>query len=167
MSVRRMLAAAFAAPLLLAGCQQEAPEPKLPEPSAAPTTKEPVKDEKPEEFIRRWAELETEMENTGEVDDYLAISGGCESCVSLAQAIEEYYEAGGYVKWGGWDIKSIKPWGKAKNHYELKVDSAPTEYKESESGPVKTLEGGPSAQLLRIKRVGGGWRVIEKSQLSS
>lgn len=172
MSVRRLVAGAAAALLLvgaLGGCGSEAsdaaPTPKLPEPtSSTPPPSVTPEEESPEDFIRRWAQAEVDMENTGDTAEYRRLSRGCEACVSLANQVERFYADGGYVKWGGWEVVSIKPWGKAKDHYEVVTESEPTEYRESATGPVQRIEGGRSTLRLVLDRQ-DGWRLADKSKL--
>src|SRR3954463_3747301 len=106
MAVRRVL---LAAPLLLAvlvavlaGCgggdDSVADPPISSAPTSSPTTQER---ETPEQFIRRWANAEKAMENTGDTAEYLALSHGCKACRQLADKVHDYYAAGGFVHWGG------------------------------------------------------------------
>ncbi|CUR57304.1 conserved hypothetical protein [metagenome] len=173
MHVRRLLALSLAVPLLLAGCSdEEKPTPKMPDstsssPSTEPTETETPEAESPEDFIRRWAALETDMENSGETSEYLKLSERCDSCRDLAETIEGYYRAGGSVRWGGWTIHAInaEP-NSGTNAYSVDVSSAPTRYKESASGPTKRLEGGDSTHLLRLAKSGLSWVVVDKAELA-
>ena len=107
MHPRRALALTLAVPLLLAGCSDDPePEPKIPEttsssPTPTPTETETAEAESPEDFIRRWAVVEAEMENTGRTAEYRKMSSECPACSELADLIEKYYEAGGFVEWDG------------------------------------------------------------------
>lgn len=173
MHVRRALALTLAVPVLLAGCSDDPePTPKIPEPtSSSPTptetaTEEP-ETESPEEFIRRWAAVEAEMENTGDTAQYLEMSQRCQACTKLADLIQGYYKAGGSVRWDGWTIRTIEEEpGAGKNAYAVSVTSAPTRYKESAAGPAKRLDGGSSTHLLRLARSGDSWIVVDKAELA-
>lgn len=67
----------------LTACAEEEPEPKFAdEPTAAATPVE--KKETAKEFIRRWAQVEREMQNTGDTTEYRAIAGACTSCTDLS-----------------------------------------------------------------------------------
>jgi hypothetical protein len=173
MHVRRALALTLAVPVLLAGCSDDPePTPKIPDPtSSSPSPTEPATDEpeaeSPEEFIRRWAAIEADMENTGNTTEYLQLSSACKACTGLADIIQEYYKAGGSVRWEGWTIRTIQQEpGAGKNAYAVSVTSAPTRYKESAKGPIKRLDGGRSTHLLRLRRSGNSWVVLEKAELA-
>jgi hypothetical protein len=174
MRVRRHLAAAVLAPLLLlAACGEDDPEPQIPEPSATPmptaTESSTAAQESPEEFIRRWAAAETKMQNTGAVADYLALSTGCKPCKEIADLIAGFYEAGGWVKWAGWDIKGVERQGgaDARPTFSVSVVSAPTKYRETKGGPIKSLEGGPTRHLVTLSRRGASWVAIDTSEAAS
>ena len=171
MHVRRILALVLAGPLLLAGCSD--PEPILPDPpptSPSPTTPSPSDSETPEsesaeDFIRRWAAAETQMENTGDTAEYRDLSVGCKACTDLADLVEKWYEAGGFIEWDGWDIEGVKPRGDNGSEFVVRVTSSPTRYKESKSGPLKTFDGGPGAHLLELKQRGDSWVVTHKAEV--
>src|SRR5687767_1034537 len=97
MHVRRALALALAVPALLAGCSDEPePTPKIPEPTSSsptptPTESETAEAESPEDFIRRWADVEAQMENTGDTAAYRELSNKCQACTELADLVEKYY----------------------------------------------------------------------------
>jgi hypothetical protein len=173
MHVRRLLALALAGPVLLAGCSDDAaPTPKMPEPSTSsstptPTESETPEAESPEDFIRRWAALEAEMENSGDTTEYMRLSARCDSCKALAETIEGYYGAGGSVHWAGWTIHAINgESGSGRNAYSVDVTSGPTRYKESASAPTKRLQGGKSTHLIRLAKSGASWVVVEKTELA-
>jgi hypothetical protein len=171
MHVRRALALTLAVPVLLAGCSDDPePTPKMPEPtSSSPTSTEPATEEpeaeSPEEFIRRWAAVEAEMENTGDTAEYLEMSRECKACTGLAEIIEGWYEAGGYVEWGGWRITRITPRGDS-TEFVVRVVSSPTKYKERAKGPVKTYPGGRGAHVLTLKPKGNSWVVTYKAMVA-
>ncbi len=171
MAVRRILAAVLTAPLLtLAACGGGGGSIADPPISSAPSSSTPTQQrETPEHFIRRWAAEEKRMENTGDTVAYLAMSKRCLACRQLARDIKSFYAAGGYAKWGGWQIKSIKQGGETGTGiaYEVRVQSLPTTYKESAAADVRHLKGGPSTHQLTVKRVGGVWQVTAKAQLAT
>jgi hypothetical protein len=170
MRVRRTLAALLAAPCLLSACggsSSVADPPVSPHTSSAPTTQPPAH-ETPEHFIRRWAAAEKRMENTGKTRAYLALSQRCRACRQLAADISRFYAAGGFARWGGWDIVSISrdgPTGSSVS-YDVKVNSRPTTYRESSTGPIEHLPGGVAMHQLTLRSVAESWHVIEKAQLS-
>jgi hypothetical protein len=173
MDPRRTLIAALAAPLVLLGAcggndASVADPPISPgSTSSSPTT--PPKRETPEHFIRRWTQVEKRMENTGDVDKYLALSRGCMACRKLAAQIRGFYDAGGYVKWGGWQISSIKVNSKQEHAttYAVRNRSLPTTYKEASGGPTKHLGGGVTTELIQVQRYGDTWNVSSKAELAS
>lgn len=171
MSLRRALAAALLVPLaLLSACTEDEPVPQMPDPTTSqPSPTESTSTaapETPEDFIRRWAETEADMERTGETDAYRALSSDCRACKELADLVEGYYEDGGYVKWTGWDIRSVRSYpAGGENAFAVKVTSPPTKYKESDLGEVKTFPGGPATHVLTLEAVGSGWVVIDKAEL--
>ncbi|MBS2936565.1 hypothetical protein KDN32_02275 [Nocardioides sp. J2M5] len=173
MHVRRALALTVIAPLVLAGCSDGDPEaeptPKMPETSSSsptPTESETVEAESAEDFIRRWAATEAKMENTGETAEYRQLSADCEACVDLADLVEKWYAAGGFIEWDGWRVLEIKESSSRSSDFMVRVRSSPTRYKESARGPVKTFDGGPGAHRLVLRREGASWVVTHKSEVS-
>jgi hypothetical protein len=171
MRVRRTLAALLAAPFLLSACSGDssvADPPVSSQPtSSSPTTQLPPH-ETPEHFIRRWAAAEKRMENTGNTGPYLAMSQDCRACRQLADDIRHFYSAGGYAKWGGWQIQSISQEDPKGSNlvFDVKVDSLPTTYRESADSPIKHLQGGPATHQLTLRSTGRGWQLIQKAQLA-
>ena len=101
-------------------------------------------------------------------------SGGFRRDSILADAFEALvaaiYRDGGYIHWSGWRIKDIQPYDAAKhrpNSFAVQVISAPTEYRESASGPVKHLDGGPATEIVAIRRAQDSWVVTARARLSS
>ena len=173
MLVRRALALALVVPLLLAGCSEDEPEPKMPdppttssEPAPSPTDTETPEVESAEDFIRRWAAIEAEMENTGDTAEYRKLSSECKACTDLAEIIEGWYEAGGYVRWDGWKVLGIRPRGGSATELAVRVRSAPTEYKESATGEVKSFPGGPGAHLVVLEQRSASWVVVDKAEIA-
>ncbi|MGA8248005.1 MAG: hypothetical protein WB797_13975 [Nocardioides sp.] len=170
MRVRRTLAALLAVPtLLLSGCGGDSSvtdPPVSSGPTSAPPTTQPPAHESPQHFIRRWAAAEKQMENTGNVRAYLDASKGCRSCEQLASDVTQYYAAGGFVKWSGWKILSIRPYSHGQHHaYAMHARAGPTVYKTSAAGDRKTLPGGVSTDLIRLARTRVAWRVVGFTKL--
>jgi hypothetical protein len=102
--------ALLTAVLLLGGCSDDEPEaaplpirsPLPTPPSRSPDPGETVREVKtPQEFIRLLNEIETETINTGDTEEYRAITQGCEPCKKTADRIEGFYAKGGYAKTKG------------------------------------------------------------------
>jgi len=171
MSVRRAFVATLLVPLvLLSACSDDDPVPQMPDPTTSepsPTeTSSTAAPETPEEFIRRWAAAEAEMERSGDTNSYRELSARCQSCLELADLVEGYYAAGGYVQWEGWSIRRVRPYpAGGENAFAVKVASPPTKYKESKSGEVQTFPGGLATHILTLDSVDDTWVVIGKAEL--
>jgi hypothetical protein len=87
----------------------------------------------------------------------------------LADQVEKFYGAGGFIRWDGWDIQRVERQGKPGTRQSFRVEfiSAPTRYKETKSAPVKRFPGGPSQYLIEVTKAGNSWVVISKSELNS
>ncbi len=168
MSVRRSAALVLAAAVLLAGCQDE-PEPEFdPTPTESPSeseSSEAPEAQTAEEFIEKWVGLQRDMQNTGETASFLAASPGCRSCRETANLIEEYYANGGFVRTEGRAILDISQL-KEDRVYDVRVRSAPTEYKRREGGPVETFPGGVTTYRVTLKKFDGEWRLTDEVEVS-
>lgn len=171
MALRRSLAGLLTVPaLVLTGCgggSSVADPPVRSSPTSAPTS-DPPAHETAEHFIRRWAEAEKQMENTGKTAAYLSLSSRCRSCRQLASDVAKFYAAGGFAQWSGWRIISITASGShgAKEVFDVKVDSGPTRYRTSSTSPIKHLTGGPSTHQLVLAPRNSGWLMVGKAQLA-
>jgi len=171
MAPRRTIAGLLAAPVLvLTGCgggSSVADPPVQSSPMSSPTSGPPAH-ETAEHFIRRWAEAEKQMENTGKTAAYLSMSRQCTSCRQLAADIRGFYAAGGFARWVGWRILTIKPAGSHGQDkvYDVTVDSGPTRYRESGTSPIKHLKGGPATHQLVLKPHDNSWLVVQKAQIA-
>jgi hypothetical protein len=168
---RRTFAGLLAAlVVLLTGCgggSSAADPPVQSSPTSTPTS-DPPTHETAEHFIRRWAEAEKQMENTGKTAAYLSMSRECRSCRRLAADIRRFYGAGGFARWSGWQILSITSSGSHGDNriYDVRVDSGPTTYRESSTSPVKHLNGGLATHQLVLNPSANSWLVAQKAQLS-
>jgi hypothetical protein len=172
-SVTRALAGVLAAPVVLVaacggGDTSIADPPISPHPTTSSPTQQPHR-ESPEHFIRRFATVERRMENTGQIGAYLKLTRTCNECRDLAEQVRGFYGSGGYIHWGGWEIQAIHPYssGDKPNSYAVRVNSASTRYRESGTGPVKHLAGGPATEILSIKWLDSSWVVSGRARLSS
>lgn len=168
MSVRRTVVALVGAALLASGCSDD-PESRFqptdpPSPTESTTTAQPEA-QSPEEFIREWVELQRDMQNTGNVDEYLVASAGCESCLSTARLVEGYYAAGGFVRTQGRSILAIRPIKRGET-YDVKVRSAPTEYRESADGPLQSFAGGVTTYRVTLRRQNNSWILTDEVEVS-
>jgi hypothetical protein len=170
MSVRRNLAGILAAPLLLSACGGGDDSVADPPISSAPTssaTGTPQR-ESAEHFIRRWADVEQTMENTGETAEYLMLSRGCEPCRRLSSQVSGYYRDGGFVHWGGWEILSIKSYPDQPGYsFAVHSNSSPTRYRRSSGSPLEHFSGGSITYVLALKRSENSWVVTNKSELDT
>ncbi|MFN8196324.1 MAG: hypothetical protein U0R80_18815 [Nocardioidaceae bacterium] len=170
------MAALLAAALLsLGGCGDDDPPPPPPSSSTptspSPTTSSPTSQaESAEEFIRRWVDEDIKMQNSGETVEFLAMTSKCGPCSKLAQAVNRFYAAGGYVKTQGWEILSVErlPATAAGTRLMLvRVDGHPTEYRESSDGPVRRLPGGRTQFQFTLIKSEQSWLVRDYVEVSS
>lgn len=183
LDVLRSLIASAVPLLLLVSCSDDDPEPILapsssPTPTPTPTTEsaepsstESAEPESPEEFIERWNELNTEMQNTGETEAFLGVSSNsCQPCSRISDAVSGYYDAGGFVETSGWTIRRIRALNPGETKlagFVVSVMSAPTEYKESSSADLKTLPGGPVEYTFTLTLRRSSWLVSDYIQNAS
>ena len=166
MRAPRFLAAALAAPMVLAACggggDSVANPPISSATSSSPT--KPPKHESPEHFIRRFYAAEKAMENTGATRAYEGMTRACKPCSALVSRVHSIYNSGGFIHWGGLTIRSITTSG---HTYTVSFDARPTKYRETQSGPIKSLPGGVSTDLLTLRQSSHGWTVTARARTSS
>jgi hypothetical protein len=160
--VQRLLASLACCSLLaLAGCSDDSssagpdptPSASSAEPSPSPTETDDA--ETPEEFVRRWVDVDRKMQNSGDTDEYRRLSSKCRPCLEVAKQVEGYYSAGGYVKTDGWTSKTSRSSGATS--VTIEVTSSPTEYVESAGGKVQRLEGGEGSYILSLQPTDESW----------
>jgi hypothetical protein len=175
MALRRSLAGllgvpALLLPALLAGCGDDSSVADPPVQSAPPSiaTSDPPAHESADHFIRRWAGVEKQMQNTGVTERYLALSKNCRACMTLAHLVSSYYADGGFIHWGGWDILSIKRYPSSTDGVSFAVhsNSSPTRYKSSANAKVQRLAGGSITYVLKLAPVDSSFLVTSKAQLA-
>jgi hypothetical protein len=173
MGVRRTLAAALAAPLLLlAACggtdTSIADPPISPDATTSSPTGQPHR-ESPEHFIRRWVAEDTRMQNTGDTSAFRSMSQNCLGCVSVARRVEGIYGAGGFVKTDGWSLmrQTQSAHHGQKRTIELLVDSAPTTYVSSKGASPQHLKGGHEHFQVEIVPTSNSWAVTQFVQVAS
>jgi hypothetical protein len=170
--VKRFLAVFACCGLLaLSSCSDDSSssaDPPSPTPTSTSSQPSPTQEvETPEEFVRRWVEVSNEMQNTGETKVYRSISRGCRPCTAVADQVERYFEAGGYVKTDGWSISSLKlskPGAAGRVTATVEVESAPTQYKESAEADAQALEGGSVIELMTIEPYSNSWVLTNLEQ---
>ena len=172
MHVRRALALTLAVPLLLAGCSDDPePTPKMPDPTTStptPTPTETTEAESAEEFIRRWVEVNTAMQNTGDVEQYAKLSAKCRPCIQTAERIERIYANGGYVRTRGWIIQRVidRSPETGGRILDLEIKSTPTEFIERAGAQPQSFSGGDIVIRVRLSR-SAPWQVVRLTQVPS
>lgn len=174
MHVRRALALTLAVPVLLAGCSDDPePTPKMPEPTSSsptptPTEAEEPEAESPEEFIRRWVEVNTRMQNSGEVEEYAELSSKCRPCLQTAKRVEQIYADGGFVKTEGWILGNVVDRSGASGNpvLDLEIESSPTTFKERAKAETQKLPGGDIVMRVRLTPT-APWQVVRLTQVPS
>jgi hypothetical protein len=173
MSVRRHLTGTLAVPLLVValtacgGGDDSVADPPISSPPTSSPTQAPHR-ESAEHFIRRFYGAEQRMENTGKTGPYRHLTRGCVSCASLAHQVATYYDDGGYVRWAGIQIQSIRPYGSsAKGRiFAVKGVAEPTTYRSSSNASTSHLSGGPTTELVTLAKHDGSWRVAGFAKLA-
>jgi hypothetical protein len=165
--VKRLLAA-LACALVLTACSDDSSstaDPPTPTTSAPsdPTSSPTEEAESPEDFVRRWVDVDREMQNSGDTEEYRKLAPNCRPCNEVADQVEGYYAAGGYVKTDGWTINSASTQSTNEQSaaVTIDVDSAPTEVVEAKGRPVQHLEGGKGKYLITLKADGSSWLVTD------
>lgn len=171
MSLRPLVLALATAMLLaaLAACGDDDPTPRAAEPpiesTTSPTTEptaDPPAPETAQQFIRRYSQADTAMQTQAKFDEYLALTDHCQPCVDLVSIIRGNYRRGGFVKWDGWRIRSIRlNHNLGPNYWLVSVESSPTTYKTSRNSAVRRFPGGPVTYSLQLRRVVNHWRVSD------
>jgi hypothetical protein len=166
------LVGALTAPLfILAACgggDDSVADPPV-SPSATSSSTDTPQRETPEAFIRRWANEDTRMQNTGDTSGFRSMSNKCGGCESVADRVDEIYKAGGKVHTAGWSLlRSYESARTGKLHtIEVIVDSAPTVYTPSLGAPTKHLLGGREHFQVQLVPHSHSWLVRQFVQVSS
>jgi hypothetical protein len=174
--VKRFLAALTCCGLLsLAACSDDSSssaDPPSPTPTASSSSTEPSPTpdaETPEEFVRRWVDADTHMQNTGDGDDYRDMSAKCPNCLDYADYIEGIWEAGGYVKTDGWLIgrsRTSKPLDNGEVEVTIDVTSTPAEFVEKAGGPVQHYERHDLTYIVALRPSNRDWSVTNFSEVA-
>lgn len=171
--LRLVTAAAVLAPLVLAGCGGDDPEPRLPSaapssstPSASPVstpTEEPTlppeakgNDEAAAEaFVRYYYDVVNYAQATGEVKTLRSLSlPSCDACAGGADYLHEMYRHGGSQEGGAYTVEEVTVFQAAKRQnlriFETTVDTSTSAYslrKDSESSAEQFAPGQQAARL--------------------
>jgi len=174
--VKRFLAAVACCGVLpLSACSGDSSssaDPVTPSPTASSSSAEPSpteEPESPEEFVERWVDADTAMQNSGDTDTYRLLSQGCSSCMDFADRIEAIYDSGGYVKTRGWIILKSRlspPLDNGEQQVTIHVKSTPTEYVEAEGEAPKHLDGARVSYIVTLKPRGESWSTINAEQVA-
>ena len=150
---------------LFAGCSEDEPVPKMPKTSAASPTPSPSSSPTPlseaeeaEALIRQWAELDAEMQNTGETAAYLAItSDKCSSCRRTARSLEKLYADGGKIELPDKRVLTVREsprFAPDEGIYEARIEVEPSRYRISPDAPWRSFDGGRATQDFTLEREG-------------
>ena len=160
-------------PAIVAGCSDPEPTPKIPDPTPTSSTPSPTDSETPdeetaEEFVRRWVDVNTKMQATGDASEYVALSSKCKPCRATADRVESIYADGGFVETQGWLVDRVidRTGGGGSPVLDLEITSTPTKYRETAEGPTKELDGGQIVMRVRLNR-GAPWQVVALTQVAS
>ena len=178
MGERRMMAGAVTAPLCLlvllvplaacGGGGDPVADPPV-SPSSTSSSPVPPRRESPQAFIRRGADADIQMQNSGKTAAFRSLSMGCNDCTSLADRVDRIYKAGGYIHTDGWAIRRIEVTSHDGTRVivNLHVISRPTKYRQSASASMKSYPGGPAIYQLTVRAQGGSWNVESLGRLES
>lgn len=157
--------------IILAGCSNDAPAPRAlrssgstdavdsPTPPKSPSSAGP---RTPTAFIRHWVVVKNKMFDSGNTDNFRALSQRCIGCNQLADEIDKIYRDGGYVRSRGWDVVSLELLKRVSHGtvFDLVVDSAPQVYKTSRNGSVMRYPGDASQRWrIQVRMQGAGYSV--------
>lgn len=161
--------------LSLSGCSDSSSssassDPPSPTPSSSSPSPSPTEEpETPEEFVRRWVDADTEMQNTGDGEDYRGMSAKCKSCLEYADYIVGIWKAGGYIETRGWIIRSSKasgPLTKGMRDVTIDVISTAAEFVEEAGGPVQHYERHKLTYIVTLAPRTDSWITVTFAQVA-
>ncbi len=96
---------------------------------------------------------------TGDATEYRAFTKGCESCARLADRVEGWHAAGGWIKTTPWRFTTLRVVGGPDSApiFEAGIVLDPTRYRESSNGPIKKFKGGRSLLKAYPVKSDGRW----------
>jgi hypothetical protein len=114
-------------------------------------------------FVRHWIDVLNSAAATGDTSQLRSLSRqSCESCLSIAERIDQTYSAGGRIEGGGWSVLALKAVGKQPQGapiLEAGVRLSDQDYQPSEDAKVEHFEGGPQPMVFRLSWIEGQWMV--------
>jgi hypothetical protein len=159
--------------LPLAGCGDGEPEEQVsaspsttvsasgPDGSDSPTP-ESAGSESAREFIERWFEAATALQNTGHSTEFARLAKGCDECGTLASRVDEIYTNGGSIDFAGAEVASVRRVGQAGalTTFDVTTTSGPTTIIEEAGAPEVELPGGRRAWRFRLKKADQEWQLV-------
>ncbi|WP_157417086.1 hypothetical protein [Nocardioides sp. Iso805N] len=134
-------------------------------PSTSATIATPPAHESAKQFIRRWIQVNTEAQRTGDLTALDSLNEpGCESCKSFARAVTRIYAAGGTIEAADTEILSIAR--HPDGQYYTRERVPPSRYRESARAKWTKFTGGTDTQIYLVARVGDLWRMAKYSELA-
>ena len=119
----------------------------------------------PRRFVKRWLAAEVHMQNTGRTGPYLAANPECSTCRTLARFVKKYYAAGGYIRWNGYQIRSIGfTASQGGGIVTVHAQAAPETIKVSSAEAAKHFPARHATLYVRVAAKAGGYTVISNSE---
>jgi len=165
MDVRRALALTLVLPLLLAGCTEDEPTPKMPDsPTTSSSTPSPTASETPEaesaqDFIRRWQVAALAAENDGETTEYRSLGPKCRPCIDFANQVDRIYADGGTIELATLDVVSVEPVGPSSEQFTMTRVLGPTRVLDDSGIEEQSFPGGREVLTVFVRKSRGEWRV--------
>ena len=167
MLVRRVVAAFVVCSVLvaLAGCAEGEPEPKMPEPTSSASSPTPVEtsdepeQESAEDFIRRWVEVGDQMQVTGSVAEYAAITPKCDACQAFVRNVEQVYARGGFAEFAGSEFVRITRAGAEPPTFDVTKRLPKTVIHHGDSRQPQVLAAGTTTLRVTLNQADGVWTV--------
>ena len=99
------------------------------------------------------------MQNTGETEEYLALSPGCQPCEGFALYLEEMYANDGYIRTEALSIDKVQRVKGSKQEYRVWATQPPSVSRNSATDPEESSEGGSRTYLFSVGRSAEGYVV--------
>jgi hypothetical protein len=121
-------------------------------------------------FVRYYFVLINNAITTGDTEPLLRYGrDGCQSCSTIAENVDEIYDAGGSIKSLGWGLKGIyavpqQP--RSRPVFDLDVRLSPQEVRPRSGAKVKHYEGGKQPMTIHLSRQKDGWTVTQLDKVA-